>query len=144
MKLSQTTGFVASLALGIGAFLPDAAAELPLPGEYKGTLTIVRTISGRAAGDPDVVSKTVYKATGRVDGEGYVRIAYVGDQAPLFGQLNDASKTLTLRDELFTAEMFAKRFSFTMPSPPAEILGPFDQSVPLAVNATTKMTRVGK
>jgi hypothetical protein len=144
MKAVHTTGLMALMALGVSAFLPDAVADLPQPGEYKGTLTIVRTIGGRTEGEPDVVSKTVYKATARVDAEGYVRIAYAGNEDPLFGQLNDETDTLTLRDQLITVEMTLKRLSFTIPDPPSEILGPFEQSVPLAVTATTKLTRVGK
>jgi hypothetical protein len=91
MKTTATIGLL--LALGMGAFISNASAEFPKPGEYKGTLTITKIMGDRngIVPGPPIIVKTVLKASARLDAEGYLRVVYSGDRGPIFGRLRPSN-----------------------------------------------------
>ena len=136
------------LALGMGAFLSNASADLPKPGEYKGTLTITKTMSDREFGDagPAIVIKTVFKASARVDAAGFLRVVYSGDREPIFGRFQDRpdpdSDLLHLAGSYLDAVLGARTIEFST-STIGPLAGPEDQ-VTLTTEIRTKLRRVGK
>lgn len=145
----KTTGIIGLLlALGMGAFLSNASADLPKPGVYKGTLTITKTIGDRNVVDPGppMVVKTVVKATARVDAEGFIRVTFSGDRDPIFGKLEDFEDpnedALTSSGGVFGALLDSRRIEF-FTSTINGLVGPEGQSVSLSTEIITKLRRVG-
>lgn len=117
MKTTRIIGLL--LALGMCAFLSNASAELPKPGEYKGTLTITKVMGDRNVDDPgpEMTVKTVFKATARVDADGYIRVTYSGDRAPIFGRFVDNADPnvdlLSSNSGPFDAVLDARKIEFS-------------------------------
>ena len=145
MKSVQMLVLVAAATVGMNVILPDAAAELPKPGAYKGTLTVVRVTSGRMVGDPDVTTKQTFQVVARIDSTNYARIAYKGGLEPLLGLFVETAGNVQLAvgGEAFPTQVMGSRLSFSN-SVSGNVLGPGDESVLQVIQYTTKLTRVGK
>lgn len=139
---------IALMVLGLSATLPSASAELPKPGEYKGKLTVIRTVNGQSAEDPPLENKTTFKAIARVDASGYVRIIYAGDRDPLFGRLIAAGigGSLVLANEFGYTPVSAttNTLSVLVPGPTETLTGPNAEAVTYTLQYVTKLTRVRK
>jgi len=146
MKTTVKIGLL--LAPALGAFILNASAELPNPGLYKGTLTITKTMSDRnvAGLEPEMTVKTVFKATARVDADGYIRVTYVGDRAPIFGRFVDNedpnADLLSSNSGPFDAVLDARKIEFSTATV-AGLIAPDGQGVELFTEVITKLRRVG-
>jgi hypothetical protein len=145
VKTTQTLGLL--LALGMGAFISNASADLPKPGKYKGTLTITKTMEDRVAGGPVLTMTTVFKATARVDSSGFIRVFYSGDRDPLFGKLvdrPDPESDLLETTESFFNDLFGARKIEFYQFGGGTLAGPDAQLVDYLYQFTTRLRRVGK
>jgi len=144
VKTTKTLGLM--LALGLGAFLSNSSAELPKPGEYKGTLTITKTMNDRVSDGPALNMTTVFKATARVDSSGFIRVFYSGDRDPIFGKLEDRKGTdsdlLETTESFFNALFGARKIEFYQFTGDT-LAGPDAQLVEYLYQFTTRLRRVG-
>jgi hypothetical protein len=143
MKLKKTIGLVGLLFL-LG-MVQDATAELPLPGRYKGSLTVLRILFGRTEDEVAIETETVYQAVARIDADGYIRIVYSGDQPAIFGKLAENPDRIDVEIGSYTGvEWTARKLNFGIVGNGTTLTGPEGQTVRHAVHYLTKLTRVGK
>jgi hypothetical protein len=144
VKTTETLGLL--LALGMCAFISNASAELPKPGEYKGTLTIIKTMKDRSLAEgPPVIVKTVVRASARVDAEGYIRVVFADDRDPILGVFseNESLFLLSVSSEV-PVSIDTRTIVFETPSISREFLTGALDTVPFTIEFTTKLKRVGK
>ena len=142
MKTTRIIGLL--LALGISAFISNASAELPKPGEYKGTLTITKTMNDQEIKDagPPIILKTVFKATARVDAQGFFRIVYSGDHPSIFGQF-ESDKLLTGNFTFEGVVLGARTIEFST-FMAQNLFGPNNTQVAAVTDIVTKLKWVTK
>lgn len=134
------------LALGCGAFLPCAQAELPKAGEYRGTLTILQIITG-TTGETGVLSKTTVKASARVYTDGTLRVAFVSEtRAPMFGKLVESEGATLFRDavENYPVAIRGSRMEISLGSVSDNLQGADGSTTPVVWHYALKMVRTGR
>ena len=114
MKLLRCVSVAAALAM---CAVPQAAADLPKEGKYKGTLTVTRWIGGNDLGAGSPTVKNTYKVMAIVNADGAVGIMFGGELAPIFGKLRADNLGVAYIDLELTSMQVETCLLYTSQSP---------------------------
>ena len=129
-------------ALGMGASIPQAAADLPRAGLYKGKVKVTRILTGPEIGVPQVTE--TFKAVATILSNGVLRVVYNGGQTAVLAKLREADGKIFLDFANSSVEVKANRSSiaFLSDGPLSTVEGPEGIQETFSTNLTTTLTLV--
>lgn len=129
-------------------FRAPATAALPPAGEYKGALIINRWINNPSGGDHILDYQKSYKATARIDANGYVRIVHKSPSfLPLVGRVQqETNGTLRFVSDTYSGFVEQKKgvFEFSLGRHSGVVPGPDDTKFDVEFFMLVRLKKVGK